>query len=147
MIEFQNMKIVQAASPQTVANGSASINEVDCTGYSYVTYILNVGEDGTQDGAISVFKIQGSASAGGSASDITGAALTGSDLPGATDDGSAYAIHIDLRDKSKPMFHDVVLTEDNTGSGAYSVIAILQKEEGLNPVSAATRGFAAEAFA
>lgn len=147
MIEFQNMKVVQAASPQTVATGSASINEVDCTGYDYVTYILEVGEDGTQTGAISAFKIQGSDAAGGSASDISGAEIASGDLPGATDDGKSYAIHIDLRDKSLPMFHDVVLTEDGTGTGAYSVIAVLQKEQGGNPITASDRGFEAEVFA
>ena len=141
MIHSQNMTIKQAVLPVSLNNASATPVEIDVRGYNHVTYLLEVG---ATTGAISVFKVQGAPTTGGSLADISGASLT--TLPGATDDGGVYAIHIDLTDKSINQFHKITLTEDNTGTGVYGVTAILSRAQ--NPADSATdRGFAAEVFA
>lgn len=142
MIHGQDMTIEQAVLPVSLNNASATPVEIDVTGYNHVTYVLSVG---ATTGAISVFKVRGAETAGGSLADISGATL--STLPGATDDGKLYAIHIDLTDKSIRQFHKVTLTEDNTGTGIYGVTAILSRQSGNTPDSATDRGFAAEVFA
>jgi len=144
MVHGQNTTIRQAVLPVSLDDGSATAVEIDCTGYNHVTYVLAVG---STLGAIDPFKVQAADTSGGALTDITGAALTGSDLPGATSDGGLYAIHIDLTDKSIGQFHKVTLTEDGTGAGVYGVIAILSRENGNVGESATARGFAAEAFA
>lgn len=142
-IEFQNMKVMPAILPASLNNASGTAIEIDTTGWGSVTYVLTVG---STTGAIDPFKVQAAATSGGALSDITGAALT--TLPGATDDGKLYAIHIDLTDKSVDQFHKVTLTEDNTGTGIYGVVAILSRDGGGNaPISASDRGYAAEVFA
>lgn len=140
MNDLTNETVI-AVAPVSLNNTSATGIEVDATRAYGVTFELTVG---ATTGAISVFKIQGATSSGGSFSDISGASL--STLPGATDDNKVYAIHLDLRDRSVAPYLKVVLTEDNTGTGIYGVNARLhRKDEGGG--SATARGYAAEVFA
>lgn len=135
------MTVRPAVLPVSLNNATATPVEIDVTGYGHVTYILQVGASA---GVVDSFKVQSAPTAGGSLTDITGATLT--TLPGASDDGKAYAIHIDLTDKSIGQFHKVDLSEDNTGAALVSVTAILSRAN--NPAtSASERGFEAEAFA
>lgn len=136
-----NEKTVLAVAPVSLNNASATAIEVDASRAKAVTFELTVG---ATTGAISVFKIQGATSSGGSFSDVSGASLT--TLPGATDDNKVYAIHIDLSDRSIGPYLQVVLTEDNTGTGIYGVNARLWKNEEAGG-SATARGYAAEVFA
>lgn len=141
MIHSQNATVRQVVLPVSLNNASATSLEIDTRGFNHVTYVLTVG---ATTGAISAFKVQGAPTTGGAQADISGATLA--TLPGATSDGGVYAIHIDLTDKSINQFQEVVLTEDNTGTGVYGVVAILSRNQ--NPADSATdRGFAAEVFA
>ena len=141
MIQSQNMTIKQAVLPVSLNNATATAVEIDVRGFNHVTYVLHVG---ATTGAIDSFKVQGAPTTGGTLADISGATLA--TLPGASDDGKLYAIHIDLTDKSINQFHQVDLSEDNTGTGIYGVTAILSRNQ--NPADSATdRGYAAEAFA
>lgn len=141
-IEIQNMKPVIAVAPVSLNNASATAIEVDAGDYTNAVFDLTVG---ATDGAISVYKIQSATTSGGSFSDVSGATL--STLPGATDDNKVYRINVDLTDRSIGRFLQVVLTEDNTGTGIYGVNAYLSNASGNSPDSASGRGLAAEAFA
>lgn len=141
MISTQNIKVVPVIQPVSFTNTSPTSLEVDTKGFNVVRFVLSVG---ATTGAISVFKVQGSATSGGSFSDISGATLA--TLPGATDDGNRYSIEINLRDASVPRYMKVVLTENNTGTGIYGVDAILG-DPAIAPNSATDRGFSGETLA
>lgn len=136
----QNEKTVIAVAPVSLNNASATAIAVDSGAYTHATFELTVG---ATTGAISVFKIQSATASGGSYSDVSGATL--STLPGATDDNKVYAIHVPLA--SANQFLQVVLTEDNTGTGIYGVNCRLSRISGNAPASASDRGYAAEVFA
>jgi hypothetical protein len=136
-----NEETIIAIAPVSLNNASGTPIEVDLSRAYGVTYELTVG---ATTGAISVFKVQSAPTAGGSLTDITGATLA--TLPGATDDNKVYAIHIDMRDRNIDLFHKVVLTEDNTGTGIYGVNARLWRKDESGG-SATSRGYAAEVFA
>lgn len=139
MNEGQNEKTVIAVAPVSLNNASATAIEVDAGEFTHATFELTVG---ATTGAISVFKIQDSATSGGSFSDVSGASLA--TLPGATDDNKVYAIHLPLAGVEQ--FLEVVLTEDNTGTGIYGVNCRLSRVSGGTPSSASERGYAAELF-
>jgi hypothetical protein len=138
VIGTDDVKVVPVIQPVSLNNASGTSLEVDTKGWNSVRFVLSVG---ATTGAISVFKVQGSATSGGSFADVTGASL--STLPGAADDGKRYSIRLNLRDASIPRYLKVVLTEDNTGTGVYGVDAILG-DPAISPNSATERGFTAE---
>jgi hypothetical protein len=143
MISTQNIKSVQAVRPVSLNNASATGIGVDTFGFNYITFYLYVGATA---GAISVFKIQQSSddAVADAYVDLTGATLE--TLPGAADDGKVYAIHVNLRNRNVERYLKPVLTENNTGTGVYGILAVLG-DPSIGPNSAADRGVAAEAFA
>lgn len=136
-----NSETVLAVAPVSLNNATATAIEVDGSRAKFATFELTVG---ATTGAITVFKVQGATSSGGSFSDVSGASLT--TLPGATDDNKVYAIHVDLRDRNIGPYLQVVLTEGNTGTGIYGVNCRLSGKEESGG-SATARGYAAEVFA
>jgi hypothetical protein len=137
MLGIQNLGFANALLPVTLANASGSGAAVDTKGYNSVLFVLSAG---VTSGSISVFKVQESDTSGGSYTDITGATTTG---PGATGDGGLFAIPVNLRDKNRKRFLKVVVTEDNTGSGIYSTLAILGDPD-VQPSTATLKGLSGE---
>jgi len=126
-------------APIAVANGTATCTALDCSRGYGCTVEVTVG---VTTGNFSVFKLQSSATSGGTYADITGATMTG---PGATDDGGIWAFHVDMRDRNIGPFIKLVMTEDNTGSGLVNVTGrVWNLDEG--GASATARGYTAEVF-
>ena len=137
MIEAQKDKVLNVVLPVSLNNASATSAEVDTNGFAYIDYTLAVG---ATTGAISVCKIQESDTSGSGFADITGATLSA--FPGATDDGKLYSIKIPLGGTRK-RYQQIVLTEDNTGTGIYGVTARLSRANEV-PNTAAERGLSGE---
>lgn len=142
MIEAQNVKAVQIIQPVSLNNATATSIIVDTRGWNYADVQVSIGATA---GVLSVLKLQeDDASDGNTATDITGAAITGSDLPDASADGNMYAIKLPLGGTRK-RYLKLVATEDNTG--AVLIGAVVQLSRGAEaPDSATERGFAAEAI-
>lgn len=138
MERSQDIRSLPAVLSQTLAGATATPVELDTDGWRSGVFILKVG---ATTGNISVFKLQGSDTSGGSFTDIPGRSLA--TLPGPTDDNRRYAIHFSKRDGAVPRYIQVVLTEDGTGSGTYEVELVLTNPE-QSPTTAAARGFTAE---
>lgn len=141
MIGTQDIKIVEAARALSITNTTMTAIEVDATGWNSALFVLG---SGATTGAISVFKVQYATTSGGSLTDVPSAALT--TLPGASDDGKKYGIHVNLRDASIGKYLKIVITENNTGTGIYYCDCILSDPDQA-PSTAAGRGLTAEVFA
>jgi len=108
--DAQKLKVVMSLEPDVYTNASTDGDSVDCKGYSSALAVFRVG---TTDGNIDVLKLQESDN-DSTWADISGAAWTGTDLPGNTDDDSTFAISLDLRKRKR--YLRWVVSEDNTGS-------------------------------
>ena len=141
-IEVQNTKTVLAIAPVSLNNATATPVEVDARGYSNARFVFSVG---AAAGNISVCKVQSATSAGGSLTDVTGAAIA-ADVIDSDADATVHAIEVDLTDKSIGEFLKVVLTEDNTGATLIGCTCILSRGADC-PTSASERGLTTEVFA
>ena len=140
MIEAQNAKPVQIIRPVSLNNATATSLIVDTRGWSYADVQISVGASA---GTLTALKLQeDDAADGNTATDITGAAFTGSDLPSTDSDGDMLSIKLPLGG-SRKRYLKLVATEGNTG--AMLIGATVQLSRGAEaPDSATERGYAAE---
>ncbi len=140
MVEAQNVKVAPIVVPVSLSNASATSLIVDTRGWSYADVQISIGASA---GTLSVLKLQeDDAADGSSATDITGAAFTGSDLPSTDSDGDVLSIKLPLAG-SRKRYLKLVATEDNTGAMLFG--ATVQLSRGAEaPNSATERGLAAE---
>ena len=113
------IKIVNAVIPTVGSAGAMTATVVDGTGYDRCMFVLTTGAATT--GATGTFKIQSSATSGGSYADVTSAALTNL----ADTDGSKQFV-IDMPVNPAKLFMKVVGTTV-TQPIANSTIAILYR--------------------
>ena len=113
------IKIVNAVVPTVGSAGAMSATVVDGTGYDRCMFILTTGA--ATAGATGTFKIQSSATSGGSYADVSGAALTNL----ADTDGSKQFV-VDMPVDPAKLFMKVVGTTV-TQPIANSTIAILYR--------------------
>lgn len=136
MVEAQNVKSVPIILPVSLNNASATSAIVDTRGFNYARVDFQIGASA---GALSAMKLQeDDASDGNTASDITGAAFTGSDLPGTSSDGDRYSICLPLGG-SRKRYLKFVATEDNTGAIVIAANVHLSRADEA-PNTAAERG-------
>lgn len=114
------VKVVNAVVPTAGSIGAATATVVDgSAGYDRVMFILSTGAAGT--GATMSYKIQSSATSGGTYADVTSAALTALD-----DTGGSKQYIIDMPvSAAKPYFK--VVSTIGTGTFANSSIAVLYR--------------------
>jgi len=144
MNPLQNTKIVNLVPPVAIKdNTSWTTTEVDCIGYNYATFIINLG---ATDIAMAALKLGETDTSGCSATDITGAifgtsaniAGTTSALPTAADDGDVFVIEVDLTKRKR--FLDLTATAGNGTTGTYlSGVCILSRASD-SPTTAEERG-------
>jgi hypothetical protein len=113
------IKIVNAVVPTVGSAGAMTATVVDGTGYDRCMFVLTTGA--ATAGATGTFKIQSSATSGGSYADVSGAALTNL----ADTDGSKQFV-VDMPVNSAKAFMKVVGTTV-TQPIANSTIAILYR--------------------
>jgi hypothetical protein len=136
MVEAQNVKSVSIIRPVSLNNATATSVIVDTKGFNYARIDFQIGASA---GALSALKLQeDDASDGNTATDITGAAFTGSDLPGTDSDNDRYSICLPLVG-SRKRYLKLVATEDNTGAMLISADAHLSRANEA-PNTAAERG-------
>ena len=129
---LQQSKFVTAIKPAAIIdNASATVDVVDCRGFDFVTFVVQLG---ATDIAMTALKLQNSATSGGTYADITGATFAGGTglggatlaLPSATDDGQTCVFQIDLRNKD-PFLKLVATFGDGTIGGFVAAVAILSR--------------------
>lgn len=136
MIEAQNVKSVSIVRPVSLTNTSATSVIVDTRGYSYADVQIQLG---AAAGVFTALKLQeDDASDGNTATDITGAAFTGDDLPDADSDNDRYRIMLPLGGNRK-RYLKLVATENNTGATLISADVHLSRGAEA-PNTAAERG-------
>jgi len=123
------VKIVNAVIPTAGAVANITATEANGTGYDRVMFVLSTGAAAT--GATMTFKIQSSATSGGSLADVSGAALT--NLAAATGASKQFIIDMPVS-KTKPFLK--VVGAVGTDTFANSTIAILYRGSNY-PVSTA----------
>ena len=140
MVEAQNVKVAPFILPVSLNNATATSAIVDTRGFNYADVQITLGASA---GTLSVLKLQeDDASDGNTATDITGAAFTGGDLPSTDDDGKVYSIKLPLGGNRK-RYLKIVATEDNTGAMLIgSTVQLSRGDEAPN--SASERGLEAE---
>lgn len=116
----EQIKIVNAVIPTAGAAAAITATVVDGTGFSRCAFVLSTGAAAT--GATIAYKIQSSATSGGSYADVTNAALT--NLAAASDASKQFVIDMPV-DPAKP-FMKVVGTV-GTDTFANSSVAILYR--------------------
>ena len=124
-------KIVQSVAPVTSATALTE-TEINCAGFDRVCHIINIGTmvaTGTFD-----YKVQESATSGGSASDITGAALT--QVLAASGGGTVYAIDVPVN-AAKP--YQIAIAVCGTANVTVGAVAVLYEGSGTYPKTAATQ--------
>lgn len=138
MIQAQNVRVEQIIQPVSVSSSSTATSLiVDTQGFNYGDVQIAVG---AITGSFTVLKLQeDDASDGNTATDITDAAITGSDLPGATSDGDVLSIKLPLGGNRK-RYLKLVATASNTVFGA--TVQLSRANEAPN--TATERGLAAE---
>lgn len=109
-INAQSLKFGTSLEPDVYTNAASTGDAVDCRGYNSALAVFRVA---TTTGNFTVLKLQESDN-NSDWTDISGAAWTGADLPGATDDDSTFKIALDLRKQKR--YLRWAATEDNTGS-------------------------------
>lgn len=140
MIQSQAVRVEQIIRPVSLNNATATSLIVDTQGYNYGDVQIAIGASA---GALTVLKLQeDDASDGNTATDITGAAITGSDLPGTDSDGDMLSIKLPLGGTRK-RYLKLVATEGNTGAMLIGATVQLSRAVEM-PNTATERGYAAE---
>lgn len=140
MIQAQAVKVAPLVIPVSLNNATATSLIVDTQGFHYGDIVIQIGASA---GELSALKLQeDDASDGNTATDITGAAFTGDDLPGTASDGDTLSIKLPLGGTRK-RYLKLVATEDNTGAMLFSATALLSRADEA-PDTATKRGLAAE---
>lgn len=140
MIHAQSIKVAPLVVPVSLSSASATSLIVDTQGFNYGDIVIQIGASA---GLLTVLKLQeDDASDGNTATDITGAAFTGSDLPGTGSDGDTLSIKLPLGGTRK-RYLKLVATEGGTGAQLFSATAFLSRADEA-PASATARGLAAE---
>ncbi len=122
-------KIVNSIVPTAGSTGTAAAVAIDCTGFDRVCHVITIGAAG---GASTFdYRVQESATTGGSYTDITGAALTQVAAGGAS---KVYAIDVPVN-AAKP-FQKAVATV-GTATFANAAVAVLYEGSGTYPKTAA----------
>lgn len=124
-------KIVPSIVPTAGSVGAATATEINCAGFDRVCHVIVLGAAG---GASTFdYKIQESATSGGAATDITGAAITQVAAAGAS---KVYAIDVPIN-PAKP-FQKAVASV-GTATFANAAVAVLYEGSGTYPKIAATQ--------
>lgn len=140
MIHAQNVKYAPIINPVSLSSATATSLIVDTRGFSYADVVIQLG---AAAGVISVLKLQEDAAAdGNTAVDITGAAFTGSDLPGTSSDGDVLSIKLPLGGV-RERYLKLVVTESGTGATLIGAMVHLSQANEA-PDTATLRGLAAE---
>lgn len=132
MIEAQACKYAVAIAPAAIIdNTSATNTAVDCRGFSYAEFPVQIG---ATDIAITALKLTECDTSGGSYTDITGATFDGGTsadgvtlaLPSATDDNQVHAFHVNMVGR-KPFIKVVVTFGDGSVGGFVACTARLSR--------------------
>jgi hypothetical protein len=140
---LQSVKFVNVTPPAAILdNASATTNSVNTEGFSYATFLVELG---ATDIALTALKLQES-DTDGSYGDVTGAIFgtsalpdgTTSTLPSATDDNKIYAIYVDLKGRKK--YLDMVITVGDGTAGGYVACQCILSGADVQPHTATGLG-------
>ena len=140
---LQSVKFINVTPPAAILdNTSAATTAVNTEGYSYATFLVELG---ATDIALTALKLQES-DTDGSYADVTGAIFgtsadptgTTSTLPSATDDNKMYAIYVDLKGRKK--YLDLVITVGDGSTGGYVSAQCILSGADIQPHTAAGLG-------
>ena len=134
----QTIRYAQAIQPGPIVDNAAFTSVVvDTLGFEDVTFILSLG---SIDAALAGLKVTESDTAGGAQTDVPTSAYAADELPGATDDGKLYGVHVVLINRKR--FLRLVATAGDGAAGTYaSALALLTRPK-TEPSDAASRGLA-----
>jgi len=140
MIDVQAQKSVVMLSPQLANDGDFAGNAyVDTAGWGHLRVLLMTGEMDAAVGSTAP-KVEQCDTAGGSYTDVDGAALA--DAIGATEDDSFFAIDVDLRrDHKRYMQVNAPHAGAGTTGANLAIIGILSDPH-IAPSDAAGQGLA-----
>lgn len=141
MIQSQNLKFTNAIPPAAILDAaSATVAATDTLGASFVVFLFSLG---ATDIATAVVKLTECATSGGSYTDISGAAFSGSTgitrLPQAGDDNTLFAIYWKLGADGLRYIKPVFTAGDGSAGTYVSAIAMLDQIAEV-PYDATTRG-------
>lgn len=126
---------VIAISPQIANGGNAVASTVDTRGYEYATFHVSIGDTAA---ALTALKVQESTSGLGEWADVSGAALTGGDLPTANSECRTFSIYVPMT-VARKRFLQLIATA-GSGNINISAICVLSGAE-VTPVEGTVSGF------
>lgn len=134
MIDLQNVKFVNALSPQSINGTDTDGNAIDMLGYSYLCLVYQTGAVGAAD--FDALQVKESTASGGTYTAITGTAMT---APVQTQDDLIWAWYIPWNGTRKRY----AKINANPGAAAtlMSALAILGRAD-QSPSTATERGLA-----
>lgn len=137
MIEAQACKYIAAIPPEAIKDNTSATNvAVDCRGFSYAEFPVQLG---ATDIAVTALKLTECDTSGGSYTDITGATFNGGTsadgvtlaLPSATDDNQVHAFQVNMVGR-KPFIKVVVTFGDGSVGGFVACTARLSRASFLS---------------
>jgi len=134
MRKAETVKVVTSLHPQLCNNNTFNGTGVEVAGFGQAIVVVAIG---ATDVALTTLKLQESDD-NSNWSDVTDGAITGADLPSATDDNKSWAFNYNVLGKGKRYVRPVLVAGSATGAYVHSY-AILS--EGSIVGTDASKGF------